>query len=351
MITFTFNPKILVIKMKDLKDLKTLKKKQIDYRVIILKNLFKVFKICKSFTQQKIATKLKKTSSLLKSDPENEKLKKSFRKFENKIQMIKSLNSEMTKSAAFVYAKFDLKLNFDPIKEKVSELLESDMDELVKDIFSQFEKEGVEKKSYLLFYQHMKEKPQKRFTEIKEQSLKLINDIKNRKDAKRIRKQNQISKKRGKNTESDKNKDNSDFSEKSQNEENEENDSDLEDIEIAQEEPTEEQMGMREKLVEGLEKIIQKNTFFPRNREKDEKSEKPKNKTFSKKINKDFGSKEKVYQKKEEKQQNFKNIEKRKDIKKPQPDKTESYHPSYLSKINTRKEQKAKKYEGQIIDL
>ena len=64
-----------------------------------------------------------------------------------------------------------MKLNFDPIKIQVEEILEQDLESLMTDIFNQIENENVEKKNYLLFYQHLKEKPQKRFTEIKEETI------------------------------------------------------------------------------------------------------------------------------------------------------------------------------------
>ena len=177
--------------MKEIK--KYEKPKKLDYRILILKALCKNFKICKSFLQQKTATKLKRFSQHLRSDPNNQKFQKYVTKFEKKLKIVKSLDSKSTKAAAFVYCKFDLKLNFDQIKTEISKLIEQDTDELVKEVFSQFEhEENDNMANYLVFYKRLKKKPQKRFVEARDQALKMIQQIKEKKEIKKMRKKGQI---------------------------------------------------------------------------------------------------------------------------------------------------------------
>ena len=315
-----------------------LKRKQIDYRILVLRNLFKVFKLCKSFIQQKIATKLKKFSFLLKSDPKNEKFLKSFKKFEKKIQVIKSLKSKDVKAAAFTFARFDLKLNFDPITGVISEMLEQDSEVLVAEIFAQFENEETEKQNYLIFYQHIKEKPQKRFTEAKEQALKLITQVKEKKEAKIIRKRKQISNKKDRKetgsqeisapiSEDDNDEDSH------QNSDKEISESDGNSLETGPLEPSD--SALHKQLVSGIDKILQKNTFFPRNREKPKEVKSIAKKVFPVKNDRNKRTQIKITKK----------------IVPVLKNKEDDYHPSYLSKINVRKEQKEKKYEGEVVDL
>lgn len=309
-----------------------IKRKFVDYRLLVLRTLCKAFKTCKSFIQQKLASKVKKFSGLRASDPSNEKHQKSFAKFEKKLQIIKALDAKAVKAAAFIYAKFDFKLNFDTVKAQVEEVLEQDVDQLVADVFAQFENENTPKQPYLVLYHQMKEKPQKTFKEAKDQSFKLIKQVKDRKEAKKLRsKDRQHRKLEGKTTQDD--------PEGSQKEASAEEDGGQESegsdqgsaFEGGQEATDPVSLSNKKKLAAQVDKIIQKNTFFPRDREKP--APKP----------------ERVFIAKNDRR---KRIQKGRPVPSKAPAPADpGFHPSYLAKAQARKEQSQKKFGGEVVEL
>jgi hypothetical protein len=172
----------------------------VNYRITVLRTLIKAMKETKSFMQQKTATKMKRASLKLKSDPTDQKAQKSFRKFEKKLQFIKNIHSPETRAAAFLYSKFDFEINFDSVKDKVIEMIETDPEELILNVFRQLKDESIQKEAYLLFYQLLKEKPQKRFTDAVQNLRTFADRIENTKESKKIRKRSQVKRKLEKKT-------------------------------------------------------------------------------------------------------------------------------------------------------
>lgn len=333
--------------------------------MIVLKNLCKVFKVCKSFIQQKIASKLKKFSNLMKKDPENEKFSKGFAKFEKKLQMVKSLDSKAVKAAAFCYAKFDFKLNFEAIKEQTEQIIEQDMNVLVSEVFEQFEKENEPKKNYLLLYQQMKEKPQARFKEVKEEALKLIKQVKSRKESKLQRMKERKERKKelkskgnanegksedaqsGSEMEVEKMPQEDEVSQSDKQKENEHgNDAqsqEADDVSVELEsgavatDPV--SLDMKKKLADQVDKIIQKGTFYPRNRERPDRP------------NRNFDGQRRYPMKNDRR----KRIDKRQEQRQLQMQRraaaVKEDHPSYAAKAAVKREQRKGKFEGEIVDL
>lgn len=311
-----------------------LKAKPEDYRLVVFRTLCKTFKVCKSFIQQKLASKVKKFSHLSQKDPSNDKFRKSFQKFERKLQAIKSLNAQAVKAAAFVYAKFDLNLNFDPLRERVEEVLERDVEELVAEVFAQVEKTDGEKAAFLKLYEHIKEKPQKAFKEAKEKVTKLIGHVKHKKETQKIKKKSREQRKL------EAKKASEDDGEGSEGEGEGEADGDSQLSAVEGEEETQDpvHLKMKSKLADEVDKIIQKNAFFPRNREK--KEAKPARQDFPHKNDR------------------RKRIEKRgtkgKGAGRPQgptPQADPGFHPSYAAKLATRTAQKNKNFSGEVVEL
>lgn len=298
----------------------------------------------------------------MKNDPKNEKFSKGFSKFERKLQMVKSLDSKAVKAAAFCYAKFDLKLNFEAIKEQTEQIIEQDLNELVKDVFEQFEKENEPKKNYLLLYQQMKEKPQARFKEVKEEALKLIKQVKGRKEAKLQRmkerkerklelKSKGIAKEDADDAQSESELENGQGSQEhqiSQDEQLNEEESDAqsqeeEDVSVELEsgaiatDPV--SLDMKKKLADQVDKIIQKGTFYPRNRERPERP------------NRSFDGQRNYPMKNDRRKRIDKRLEKRQMIAQKRAAAVKEDHPSYVAKSAVKREQKKAKFEGEIVDL
>jgi hypothetical protein len=167
----------------------------LNYRLTVLRVLMKSAKETKSFIQQKTATKMKQASQKLKNDPTDQKSQKSFAKFEKKLQLIKTVHGPEIRAASFIYAKFDFEINFDSVKDKVAQMIETDPDELVKKVFEQLKDENAQKEPYLLFYQILKEKPHKRFSETVKNLKSFVEKHQQHKESKKIKKKVQIKKK------------------------------------------------------------------------------------------------------------------------------------------------------------
>ena len=324
---------------RDFKDHTGGKSKHEDFRLVALRSLCKAFKVSKSFIQQKLASKVKKFSHLLKNDPKNEKFSKSFQKFEKKLQTIKSLDSPAVKAAAFIYAQFDLKLNFDSVTDRVQELLGRDVDGLVKEVFAQVGQEGGPKSNYLKLYEHVKEKPQKKFKEAKEKIQKLIGLVQHKKESRKIKKKSREQRKLGARNEGDDEEEGEDETQGKKDKAGDREESELSAVEGAKETRDPINLKMKTKLAGELDKIIQKSTFFPRDREKPD----------PRPPRKDFPHKNDRRKRIEKRGQTHNGGKADPRFTPSQPD--PGFHPSYAAKLAARTSQKAQKFGGEVVEL
>jgi len=300
----------------------------LNYRLTVLRVLMKVAKETKSFIQQKTATKMKKASQKIKNDPTDQKAQKSFAKFEKKLQLIKTIHGPEIRAAAFIYAKFDFEINFDSVKDKVTKMMETDPDELVKRVFEQLKDENSVKEPYLLFYQILKEKPHKRFTDTVKNLRKFVEKHENWKDSKKIKKKAQIQNKLAKRA---------NVAEKGEGEN--ENQGIKED---GEEEPSHEFVSVNHKGRAPNGKNFQAGGYANPNAPK-EKKYIEKNRDKNRKQNdRDFGNN------RFGRGQRFNRA--------PLGGNTESgsgqkYHPSFQAKIEKRRQQKATNFSGEVVDL
>ena len=341
-----------------MKEVRPHERKQTDYRILILRKMCKNFKLCKSFLQQKLATKLKHFGGLLKSDPNNPKFQKYLSKFERKMKDVKSMNSQSIKAAAFVFCRFDLKLNFDQIGKDVSAIIDQEVDGLVEEVFKQLGNDGNEESlsNYLNFYKRIKKKSPKKFSEAKDEALRLIEKVRAKKDSRKLRKKTQLQNKLSRRQEgqADRGEEGSDLVEdggSSCQEEEPELQSPGKEAGEGKKRDKSKQRGadkaqqandaQKEQLIEDIDKIIKTSTFFPRNRPN---KERPKKEVKAVPEAKEFPHKNDRLKRAEARRIKKGNSKKR------EPERTD-LHPSYQSKLATRLEQSNKRFEGEVFDL